>query len=74
LVAAGVIAGIMPWPTLVALLALPLVFQVYRGIEQHYDSPYTLMAYMGTNVRLHLYTGMLLFAGYVAALLLSVVH
>ena len=74
LVVAGVVAGIMPWPTLVALLALPLVFQVYRGIEQHYDSPYTLMAYMGTNVRLHLYTGLLLFAGYVAALLLSLIH
>jgi 1,4-dihydroxy-2-naphthoate polyprenyltransferase len=74
LVVVGVVAGIMPWPTLVALLALPLVFQVYRGIEQHYDSPYTLMAYMGTNVKLHLYTGLLLFGGYLAALALSLIH
>jgi 1,4-dihydroxy-2-naphthoate octaprenyltransferase len=74
LVVVGVVAGIMPWPTLIALLALPLVFQVYRGIEQHYDSPYTLMAYMGTNVKLHLYTGLLLFAGYLAALALSLIH
>jgi 1,4-dihydroxy-2-naphthoate octaprenyltransferase len=74
LVVAAVAAGIMPWPTLVALLALPLVFQVYRGIEQHYDSPYTLMAYMGTNVKLHLYTGLLLFAGYLATLALTLIH
>ena len=74
LVVVAVVAGIMPWPTLVALLALPLVFQVYRGLEQHYDSPYTLMADMGTNVKLHLYTGMLLFAGYMAALALTLIH
>ena len=74
LVVAGVVLGVTPWPTLVALFALPLVFQVYRGIEEHYDSPYTLMAYMGTNVRLHLYTGLLLLAGYLAALVLTLVH
>jgi 1,4-dihydroxy-2-naphthoate octaprenyltransferase len=71
LVVAGVALGVMPWPTLLALLALPLVFQVYRGIEQHYDSPYTLMAFMGINVKLHLYAGLLLLAGYVAALILA---
>lgn len=74
LVVAGVAAGIMPWPTLIALLAMPLVFQVYRGIEQHYNSPYTLMAYMGTNVKLHLYTGLLLLAGYLVALALTLLH
>jgi 1,4-dihydroxy-2-naphthoate polyprenyltransferase len=71
LVVAGVALAVMPWPTLLALLALPLVFQVYRGIEQHYDSPYTLMAFMGINVKLHLYAGLLLLAGYVAALILA---
>jgi 1,4-dihydroxy-2-naphthoate octaprenyltransferase len=70
LVIAGVAAGIMPWPTLLALAALPLVWRVYRGITAHYDSPYTLMAFMGTNVKLHLYAGLLLLAGYVIALVL----
>jgi 1,4-dihydroxy-2-naphthoate octaprenyltransferase len=74
LVVAGVALGVMPWPTLLALLALPLVFQVHRGIEQHYDSPYTLMAFMGTNVKLHLYTGLLLLAGYLVALTLTLVR
>ena len=74
LVVAGVVAGIMPWPTLLALLAVPLVFQVYRGIDDHYNSPYTLMAVMGTNVKLHLYTGLLLFAGYLVALLLTLLR
>jgi 1,4-dihydroxy-2-naphthoate octaprenyltransferase len=74
LVVAGVAVGVMPWPTLLALLALPLVFQVHRGIEQHYDSPYTLMAFMGTNVKLHLYTGLLLLAGYLVALTLTLIR
>jgi hypothetical protein len=41
---------------------------VHTGIQQHYDSPYTLMAVMGTNVKLHLYTGLLLLAGYLVTL------
>jgi 1,4-dihydroxy-2-naphthoate octaprenyltransferase len=74
LVVVGVATGLMPWPTLLALLAIPLVFQVYRGIDQHYNSPYTLMAVMGTNVKLHLYTGLLLFAGYLVALGLALIR
>jgi len=73
LVVAGVAAGIMPWPTLLALAAVPLVLQVYRGIHQHYDSPYTLMAFMGVNVKLHLYTGLLLLAGYLVTLGLAAI-
>jgi 1,4-dihydroxy-2-naphthoate octaprenyltransferase len=63
----GVIGGALPVTTLVALLALPLVFQVHSGIQQYYNSPYELMAIMGKNVQLHLATGLLLFAGYLAA-------
>jgi len=74
LVVVGVATEIMPWPTLLALLAVPLVFQVYRGIDKHYNSPYTLMAVMGTNVKLHLYTGLLLFAGYLVALALTLLR
>ena len=73
LVLAGVAVGIMPWPTLIALGAVPLLLQVYRGIHQHYDSPYTLMAFMGVNVKLHLYTGLLLLAGYLVTLGLAAI-
>ncbi len=73
LVVVGVASGLMPWPTLLALAALPLVPRVYRGIHANYDSPYTLMAFMGVNVKLHLYTGLLLLAGYGVALVIRAV-
>ena len=67
-IAAGVIGGLLPPFTLLALAALPLVFRVHQGIRQHYQSPYTLMAVMGANVSLHLYVGLLLLLGYVVAI------
>jgi 1,4-dihydroxy-2-naphthoate octaprenyltransferase len=71
LIVVGAATGVLPWPTLLALLAVPLATRVYTGIRQHYDSPYTLMAVMGTNVKLHLYTGLLLLAGYLVTLVLA---
>jgi 1,4-dihydroxy-2-naphthoate octaprenyltransferase len=71
LIVVGVAAGVLPWPTLLALLAVPLATRVYTGIRQHYDSPYTLMAVMGTNVKLHLYVGLLLLAGYLVTLAIA---
>ncbi|HEX5395587.1 MAG TPA: prenyltransferase, partial [Candidatus Limnocylindria bacterium] len=68
LIVLAVAAGIMPWPTLIALAAVPLAVRVHSGIQQHYDSPYTLMSVMGTNVKLHLYVGLLLLAGYLVTL------
>jgi 1,4-dihydroxy-2-naphthoate octaprenyltransferase len=67
-VVGGVIGGMLPVYTLIALLALPLVFQVYGGIRKFYNSPYEFMATMGRNVQLHLATGLLLFVGYLIAL------
>jgi 1,4-dihydroxy-2-naphthoate octaprenyltransferase len=60
--------GVVPRPTLLAVLALPLVFQIYRGIREHYSSPYELMATMGTNVQLHALFGVLLLVGYAIAI------
>jgi 1,4-dihydroxy-2-naphthoate octaprenyltransferase len=71
LIVLGVVVGIMPWPTLVALAAVPLAMRVHTGIQQHYNSPYTLMAVMGTNVKLHLYVGLLLLVGYLVTLLVA---
>jgi 1,4-dihydroxy-2-naphthoate octaprenyltransferase len=67
-IAGGVSFGLLPAPTLLALLALPLAFTVYGGLRAYYGSPYELMPYMGKNVQLHLLTGMLLFAGYLVAI------
>jgi 1,4-dihydroxy-2-naphthoate octaprenyltransferase len=66
-VVGGVVSSVLPVYTLIALVALPLVFQVYSGIQKYYDSPYELMATMGKNVQLHLATGLLLFVAYVVA-------
>jgi 1,4-dihydroxy-2-naphthoate octaprenyltransferase len=64
-IVAGVAGGLLPWPTLIALAAVPIVFRVHAGLKVHYDSPYTLMAVMGTNVNLNLVVGGLLLIGYV---------
>jgi 1,4-dihydroxy-2-naphthoate octaprenyltransferase len=63
-IAVGAVTGIMPRPTILALATIPLLRKALRGVRQHYDSPYELMPYLGTNIQLHLYTGLLLFAGY----------
>lgn len=68
LIAAGVAIGLLPWPTLLALLAAPVALRVYQGIKVHYDSPYTLMAVMGMNVNLTMLVGGLLLVGYVATI------
>jgi 1,4-dihydroxy-2-naphthoate octaprenyltransferase len=68
LLVVGVVAGVLPWPALLAILAVPVALRVYQGLKVHYDSPYTLMAVMGTNVNLTLITGGLLLIGYAATL------
>ena len=70
-IVAGVLGGLLPPFTLLALAALPLVFRVYRGIQANYSSPYALMSFMGTNVNLHLLTGLGLLVGYVIAIVVA---
>jgi 1,4-dihydroxy-2-naphthoate octaprenyltransferase len=65
---AGVLVGQLPIPALLALLSAPLALQVSRGLAPNYDNPYGLMAVMGINVKLHLYAGLLLLAGYLVVL------
>lgn len=66
-VAVAAATGVIPRPAIIALAALPLAIQVYRGISAYYTSPYELMATMGKNVQLHFVVGALLFAGYMMA-------
>jgi len=67
-VVGGVAAGILPIATLAALVAGPLVWQVYRGLTRFYAQPYALMPVMSTNIKLHGYVGLLLLAGYAVAI------
>ncbi len=74
IVVAGAAGGLFPWPTLVALVAVPIALRVHAGLKVHYDSPYTLMAVMGANVNLNLVVGGLLLAAYVVTILASLIN
>jgi 1,4-dihydroxy-2-naphthoate octaprenyltransferase len=69
----GVVAGILPVPTLLMLLTIPLARRVSRGLAPNYDNPYGLMAVMGVNVQLHLVAGLLLLAAYAIVLVAGAV-
>ncbi|MEP6624850.1 MAG: prenyltransferase [Acidimicrobiia bacterium] len=69
LIALGPVLGITPWWTLLALVTAPMARSVHRGIQANYEQPYALMPAMQTNIGLHLFTGLLLVAGYVVATL-----
>lgn len=68
LIAFGVAAGLLPWPTIIAMAALPIVWRVHQGMRVSYDQPYALMAVMGTNIKLHLAVGGLLLAAYLVTI------
>ena len=69
----GVVLGVLPVPTLLMLLTIPLARRVSGGLTPNYDNPYGLMAFMGVNVRLHLLAGLLLLAAYAIVLVLGAV-
>ena len=64
----GVAAGVLPIPTLLVLFAIPLATRVHDGLGRFYDSPYALMGTMAANIQLHMTVGLLLLAGYIAAI------
>jgi 1,4-dihydroxy-2-naphthoate polyprenyltransferase len=69
LIAVGAVVGILPRPTIIALATIPMAIKVSRALRRDYEAPYALMfSGMGTNVKLHLFTGLLLFAGYLVAI------
>jgi 1,4-dihydroxy-2-naphthoate polyprenyltransferase len=67
----GVGLGVLPIPTLLALLTIPLAYRVHAGLRPNYDNPYGLMAVMAVNIQVHLFAGVLLLAGYVIVLVVG---
>jgi 1,4-dihydroxy-2-naphthoate octaprenyltransferase len=63
------VTGAMAPPAILGLAAIPLALQVVKGLRAYYDEPYALMGIMGKNIQLHAGTGMLLFVGYVIAII-----
>jgi len=70
LIAIGALT-IMPAWTLLGLLTIPLALKVHKGLSSHYEHPYELMAAMGTNIMVHLATGLLLSVGYLIDIILT---
>jgi 1,4-dihydroxy-2-naphthoate octaprenyltransferase len=67
----GVALGVLPIPTLLALLTIPLAYRVHKGLRPNYDNPYGLMAVMAVNIQVHLLAGILLFAAYAMVLVVG---
>jgi 1,4-dihydroxy-2-naphthoate polyprenyltransferase len=69
LILVGSVVGIIPRPCLIALATIPMAIKVSGALRRDYDNPYVLMfSAMGPNIKVHLYTGLLLFAGYLIAI------
>jgi 1,4-dihydroxy-2-naphthoate octaprenyltransferase len=66
----GVLLRLLPWPTLIALITIPLAWKAIKGLRRNHSLPYRLIPSNANTVFTHLYTGLLLFAGYVVAGLL----
>ena len=62
--AAGVAAGFLPIPVLLALFAVPLAVRVRSDLARHFDASGELTAALATNARLQVNVGLLLIAGY----------
>jgi 1,4-dihydroxy-2-naphthoate octaprenyltransferase len=60
----GVVAGALPIPTLLAVLAAPLAGRTRDDLSRHYDRPSALAAVVASGFRLQRNFGLLLVAGY----------
>jgi 1,4-dihydroxy-2-naphthoate octaprenyltransferase len=70
-VVVAVTLGWLPVPALLVLVAAPLAWRVYEGIQAAYDQAYALMPVMATNIRVHLVCGVVLFLTYLAVIALE---
>jgi len=64
----GVVLRLLPWPTLIALVTIPLAVQTTRGLRRDYNDPYALMPSLQKNILLHLATGVLMALGTLLAI------
>lgn len=60
-------AALMPWSALLAVVTLPLFVQAWQRLQRDFDRPYRLIPANGQTIMLHLFTGLLLCVGYLAA-------
>jgi len=72
-IVAGVAAGALPVPTLLGLLTVPMAWRAFQGLRRHHAYPYRLIPANATTVFAHLFTGLLMFVGYVVAVLIPAI-
>jgi 1,4-dihydroxy-2-naphthoate octaprenyltransferase len=65
-VVVGVLLNLLPWPTLVAFLTLPLAVRGIRGLWQFYDQSSRLIPSSAVTIQVHLMTGLLLVVAVIA--------
>ena len=65
-VAVGVLLSLLPWPTLVAFLTLPLAMRGIRGLRRFYAQTPQLIPSNAMTIQVHLLTGLLLVAAVIA--------
>jgi len=68
----GVVLQLFPVTAISALLTIPMAVKIRRMIVGNMGSPYGMMPAMSANIKLYVYTALLLIGGYVASLFLTV--
>jgi 1,4-dihydroxy-2-naphthoate octaprenyltransferase len=66
----GVIFNVLPWPALLALVTIPMAWKAVNGLRKNHSHPYRLIPSNANTILAHLFTGLLLFAGYIVSGLL----
>ena len=61
----GVLMGLLPWPTLLAFLSLPLAYKGVQGIRQFYGETPRLIPTCAVTIKMHTATALLFTLGYV---------
>jgi len=65
----GALTRIFPLSTIIALLTLPLAVREKRLISGNLSNPYGLIPAMSSNIKIFLYTAILMLAGYLISFL-----
>jgi 1,4-dihydroxy-2-naphthoate octaprenyltransferase len=71
-VVVGALTRIMPLSALIALFTVPVALKVRGLIKDNLGNPYGLIPAMALNIRLYVFTAVLLIVGYLLSFLLRI--
>lgn len=67
----GAVIGTLPHTALLAMFSLPLAYRAVQGLRRYYDQTPQLIPAQAATIKLHLFTAILLSAGYMIDIALS---